>query len=357
MQPQQVTILDVAKDAAVSPATVSRVLNNNSRVDPALKERVLASVRKLGYLPNANAQSLITRNTYEIGFLVSDISNSYYGTIAREVENIVNPKNYNLILCSTDEAKPREYAYLQMMMRRHVDGLIVNPTCMNNDVIAEFSKFMPVLLMNRHIDHPGFRGDFIDTDGYTGCKLITTELLRAGHRKIYCVHGPFIYPNARMRFQGFVDAMQEYGISVDKNYPYLFNGQFTIAGGKLAVENMLQLSDPPTAIVSESNMCTLGILQQLQRYRIDIPGDISLCGHDQIDNMELFDVKPVSAVYDLQEIAQCVGKTILERIQDPGLAARHYEFQATLSPGNSIAAPSQGLPQKLRSELRRHKAQ
>ena len=349
MQVHRITILDVAKDANVSPATVSRVLNNNSHVDVVLRERVLQSIKKLGYIPNANAQSLITHNPYEIGFLVSDISNSYYGAIARTVENIVNPQQYNLILCSTDEGQLRESTYLQTMVRRHVDGLILNPTCLNNDAISALSHSLPILLMNRKIDSPNFHGDLVDTDGYTGCKLLTKELLRAGHRKIYCVRGPEIYPNARDRFQGFVDAMRESGIEVDGSYPYVFNGHFTIEGGIQAVDYLFSFTEQPTAILSESNMSTVGIMQRLLDYHIRVPEDISLAGHDQIENMQLFATCPCSAVYDLQAIAQCVGTAILERIQDPGLDMRHYVFEPSLQHGNSIAPPSSTLSEKLRN--------
>lgn len=355
MQVRRITILDVAKDANVSPATVSRVLNNNSRVDASLRERVLRSTQKLGYLPNANAQSLITHSTYEIGFLVSDISNSYYGAIARTVENIVNPQQYNLILCSTDEVQLRESTYLQMMVRRHVDGLILNPTCLNNEAISALSHSLPILLMNRKIDSPGFHGDLVDTDGYTGCKLLTEELLRAGHRKIYCVRGPEIYPNARERFRGFVDAMGEYGIEIDSDYPYVFDGHFTTEGGIQAVDHLLSFVDLPTAIISESNMSTVGIMQRLLEYHIHVPEDISLAGHDQIENMQLFTTCPCSAVYDLQAIAQCVGTAILERIENPALDMRQYIFSPTLQQGNSIAPPSATLSRKL-SDVKKMRA-
>ena len=347
MQVRRITIVDVAKDADVSPATVSRVLNNNSHVDVALRERVLRSIKKLGYLPNANAQSLITHNTYEIGFLVSDISNSYYGAIARTVENIVSPQQYNLILCSTDEGQLREATYLQMMVRRHVDGLILNPTCLNNDAICDLSHSIPILLMNRKIDDPNFHGDLVDTDGYAGCKLLTEALLHAGHRKIYCVRGPEIYPNARNRFRGFVDAMREHGIEVGPRYPYVFDGHFTAEGGVQAVDHLFSFSDPPTAILSESNMSTVGIMQRLLEYHVDVPEDISLAGHDQIENMQLFAARPCSVVYDLQAIAKCVGTAILERIQNPALDMRQYTFSPTLQHGNSIAPPSSTLSRRL----------
>lgn len=347
MQNQTITILDVAKDAGVSPATVSRVLNHNLHVDPALKDRVLASIQKLNYLPNANAQSLITRNTYEIGYLVSDISNSYYSMIAHDVESIVSREKYNILLCSTDEKQQQEYIYLQTMLRRHVDALILNPSCLNNDLIVKISKSVPVLLMNRKIDNAAFHGDFVDTDGYLGCRLLTEALLQAGHRRIYCVCGPEFYPNARERFRGFVDAMAEHGITVDDSYPYVFNGQFTIQGGKAAVEQLRHFSEPPTAILSENNMSTVGILQQLRRYHISIPGDISLASHDHIDNMELFSAQPVSAVYDLGEIARCVGTAVLQRIRNFNMENRSYIFSPSLSEGNSIAPPSDTLAARL----------
>ncbi|CDC68124.1 transcriptional regulator LacI family [Oscillibacter sp. CAG:155] len=189
----------------------------------------------------------------------------------------------------------------------------------------------------------------MDTDGYTGCKLLTKELLRAGHRKIYCVRGPEIYPNARDRFQGFVDAMRESGIEVDGSYPYVFNGHFTIEGGIQAVDYLFSFTEQPTAILSESNMSTVGIMQRLLDYHIRVPEDISLAGHDQIENMQLFATCPCSAVYDLQAIAQCVGTAILERIQDPSLDMRHYVFEPSLQHGNSIAPPSSTLSEKLRN--------
>ena len=355
MQEQRITILDVARDAQVSPATVSRVLNGNTRVDIDLKDRVLQSVHKLTYIPNANAQSLITHNTYEIGFLVSDISNFYYGTIARAVENIVNPQKYNLILCSTDEQKNREYDYLKTMMRRNVDALILNTTCLNNKLVVDMSKSIPIVLMNRVIDAPDFHGDIVDTDGYNGCKLLTYELLRAGHRKIYCIYGPDIYLNSKDRFRGFADAMAEHGITVSSDYPYLFNGQYTEYGGKCAVENLFTYSDPPTAILSLNNMSTLGVMQQLSHYHINIPEDISLAGHDYLYNMNLFKVQPVSALYDLDAISRCAGNAVLERIHNPDLPIRRYIFSPQISEGNSIAPPSPLLAQKLNAAIKLQK--
>jgi len=346
MSQHSVTIFDVAKAAGVSSATVSRVLNKNPHVLPALQSRVMEAAQELGYIPNTNAQSLKTHNTHVIGFLVSDISNSYYSSIVRLVEDIVNLEQYNLIICSTGESRTREQAYLEMMQSRKVDALVLNPTCLNTQAVLDISRDIPTLLLNRSIDGPGFRGDIIDTDGYRGCYDLTKELLEHGHRKIYCVHGPMFLPNARDRFHGFIRAMSTCGIEVTEDYPYLFDGQFTFQGGVDAVSHFFRFSDYPSAIISQNNLTTLGILAQLKADGIRVPEDISLVSHDRSDNMELMRVCPTVATFDIQAIAKQVGTSILERIRDPELPNRRYLFEPTIVRGNSVGSPSVSLSQK-----------
>lgn len=348
MKNQPVTLIDVAKYAGVSASTVSRVLHQNPKVDEVLRQRVLHAVQVLKYQPNANAQSLKTNHTYVIGFLVSDISNPYYGIIARTIENIISPRNYNLILCSHAELPERESSYLTMLMQRHVEVLVINPTCENNSQLAQLSSYIPTITMNRKVIHPDFVGDYIDTDGYAGCYALAKRLLAAGHRDIYCVHAPFKYPNAVDRFRGFVDAMAEYGITVDENYPFLFDGKFTEQGGVNAIRHMASFSSRmPTAILSLSNLSTLGILEMLQKCGISIPQDVSVATHDQIENSGLFRWRPETATYDLQEIAETVGNLILYRVQNRETKPVQKIFEPIILHGNTIAHPSNTLGAKL----------
>lgn len=333
------TIKDIAREANVSLATVSRALNHSSCVTDAMQKRVMDAAQKLGYVPNSAAKSLKTNSTFTIGFLVSDISNSYHISIARIVEDIVSKHNYNLILCSTGNSKQRELDYLQMLMSKNVDGLILNSTGLNDDFVLKMNKKTPMVLLNRRIISPSFHGDFIDTNSYLGCYRLTKQLLALGHRKIYVVRGPIHLSNSYERFQGFVDAMSEAGITIDRHYPFIYVGEFTQKSGVDSVKKLCAMEDKPTAILSQNNMTTVGILEELHRRTLRIPEDISLVSFDSISNIDLMVTRPVSASFDISTIGQQVGQSILSRIKNPCAPNLEYIFDPIILSGNSLGLP------------------
>ena len=333
------TIKHIAREANVSLATVSRALNHDPCVTDAMQARVLETAKRLGYVPNSIAKSLKTNSTYTIGFLVSDISNNYYISIARTVEDMVSCQNYNLMLCSTGNRKDRELDYLQMLMSKNIDGLILNTTGLNNDFILEMSKKTPIVLLNRRIMNVGFRGDLVDTNSYLGCYKLTKQLLAMGHRDIYVVRGPAHLSNSFERFQGFADAMGEVGIAVNGDYPYIYTGEFTLQSGEEAIRHMRQMEHMPTAILSQNNMMTIGILKELRRSMIRVPEDVSLVSYDGISNMDLMMTRPTSASFDMTAIGEQVGESILSRIKHPETPNREYIFDPTITPGNSLGIP------------------
>ena len=336
---KRATIKDIAREANVSLATVSRALNHDPCVTDAMQSRVLETAKKLGYVPNSIAKSLKTNSTYTIGFLVSDISNNYYISIARTVEDIVSRQNYNLMLCSTGNHKDRELDYLQMLMSKNIDGLILNTTGLNNAFILEMNKKTPIVLLNRRIMEPEFKGDLIDTNSYLGCYKLTKQLLALGHRKIYVVRGPAHLSNSFERFQGFADAMSEAGIEINSSYPYVYTGEFTLKSGEDSIRHMCEMEQMPTAILSQNNMMTVAILKELRRNMIRIPEDISLVSYDGINNMDLMMTRPTSASFDMAAIGERVGQSILSRIKDPEMPNREYIFDPTITPGNSLGIP------------------
>lgn len=333
------TIKDIAREANVSLATVSRALNHDPCVTDTMQARVMTTAKRLGYVPNSIAKSLKTNSTYTIGFLVSDISNNYYISIARSVEDIVSRQNYNLMLCSTGNQQGRELDYLQMLMSKNIDGLILNTTGLNNDFILEMNKKTPIVLLNRRIMHEKFKGDLVDTNSYLGCYKLTKQLLAMGHRKIYVVRGPAHLSNSFERFQGFADAMSEVGITIDNDYPYVYTGEFTLKSGEDSIHYMQQMEDMPTAILSQNNMMTVGILKELRRCMIRIPEDISLVSYDSINYMDLMMTRPTSASFDMAAIGEKVGQLILNRIKNPETPNREYIFDPTITPGNSLGIP------------------
>lgn len=336
-----VTIRDIARAANVSVATVSRTLNDKSCVTDEMRERVLSTAEKLGYVPNSAAKTLKTNSTHTIGVMVSDISNPDYISIIRTMEDIVQARQYSLMLCSTGDRQDREQDCLQMLLSRNVDGLVLNTTELNNDLVIRMSQRIPTLLINRSIRDDRFRGDLITTNSYQGIYQLTRQLVSMGHRRIYAIQGPDHLSNSQERFRAFQDAMaQEAGITVDTGeYPYLFSGAYSRQTGAEAVRRMRSFAEPPTAVLSFSNIAMLGVLHELIAAGIRIPEELTLASYDSLPDMELLSIRPLTAQFDNAAIGDRCARSLLERIEEPGLANRSFLFEPTLIFGNALGFP------------------
>jgi LacI family transcriptional regulator len=344
---KKVTISDVAKLANVAPATVSRVLNNTSYVSAETRRHVEAAIKQLQFIPDASAQSLKTNSTHTIGFLVPDISNAFHSTMARAIEDIVSKKNYMLLLCSTNEDRKRELTYLKSFLSKNVDALILNSTGYNERLVYEISQKIPTILVNRRVFYPNLTYDFFDIDGYQGSYLLTKQLLKLGHRKIFVIHGPRNLSNSQSRLNGFRTAMKDEGIVIDESYPFMFDGHFTCQGGIDAVEYLCSLSDTPTAILSQNNFSTEGVLKAFREKNIVVPDDISLVSHNELSNWDSLIVRPTYADFDTANIAATIGHRILARLENPSLPTQEFLFPPKIIPGNSVTIPTSNLTNKL----------
>lgn len=336
MLKQKITIKDVAESCGVSVATVSRVLNNNYFVTSDTKENVLKAVEQLGYIPNFAARSLKMNTSGIIGYITSDISNGYHITMAKAIEDVIRQENYNLIVCSTNNDKSTEEQYLKLLIGKGVDALVIN-TCGKNDAyILNLNKTLPMVLVNRRLNTPGFHGDFADCNNTLGMYLLTKELLNHGHRRILLIQGPEHLSNTKERFQGFLSAMLEADIDVTKDYPFIFNGDYSLKSGYEGIAYMESLPQQPTAILGTNNVMTIGALKCLKEKNISIPEEISIAGFNGIDHLELMTVRPTVADFNPASIGLAAGKAILERIGDNTIDNREYIFSPTLVRGNSV---------------------
>jgi len=331
-----ITIKDVAKHAEVSIATVSRVINKNYYVSPETSEKVLQAIDKLNYYPNSVARSLKSNSTLTIGFLVSDISNGYFISVIRAVENIVSKENYNIIVCSTRDKMEEELVYLKLLMSKQVDGLIINTSGKNDDFITSLSKRMPIVLLNRKINQNDFIGDLIDSDNMQGAYELTAHLLSLGHRKIAVINGNLTVSTGSERFAGFKKAMLEAGIEVNNDYRYRYDGDFTMDSGFQGATKLMEPSDRPTAILAMNNAMTMGAIKYFRAKEIDVPGDISIACYGNIDNIELMYIQPSIATLNPVTIGHKIGEFMLERIKNDKLMNRSFIFHPQLAPGNGV---------------------
>jgi len=233
-------------------------------------------------------------------------------------------------------------------MSKNIDGLVLNTSGDNLDLVMEMNKRMPMVLINRRIEVPGFKGDLVDSNNNQGIYELTRQLLTIGHRKIFIVRGPSFLSNSRERFEGFARAMKEVGIMVDENYPYVYEGSFTLQSGIQAVDHLCSLDNPPTAILSQNNMMTLGLLKGLRAKNINVPEDLSIVSFHGIENIDLMAIRPTVAYVDNREIGVRVGEAMLERIADNSLPNREFILETKIITGNSVGIPTDNLAWKLR---------
>ena len=331
------TIKDVAREANVSIATVSRVLNNDKAVRAVTKKAVHDAMDRVNYTPNSVARSLKTNSTSIIAMLVSDISNSFFTAIAKSIEDYVCTYGYNMIVCSTDGQKEKEIEYLKMLKERHVDGIVLNTTNQNDSLIAQLSKEIPIVLSNRNITEPNFHGDFVDSDNITGMFDLTTHLIEHGHKKIGFIRGPVGLSTSEERLKGYCLAMKKIGCSEKGMEENIELADFTVNGGFEGTKAILERRKDLTALILSNNEMAVGSMQFLRERNISIPEDISLAAYGDIENMRIMFVQPSIVNMNSYIIGRKIAELIVERIDKKNsINNREFRYIPALIPGNGV---------------------
>jgi len=326
-----VTIKDVAKHANVSVATVSRVINGLGSVDEGLRNRVEKAIQELGFMPNHVARSLKMSATNTIGVAVSDISNPFFTTIAKEIENVIRKKSYSMLMVSTDSDIQKEKENISLFESKRVDGIIVSP---DSDEIAEFLRSIKTPTVA--IDRKTLKNicDSVYVDKEKSMYDIACYLFNKGHRNIGMVTGPKDLSTNYDRFNGFIKAHYDNGIPLD-NENILF-GKFDTKFGKDAFAQLFSKENHPTAIVAGSALIATGFLIQAKNMNVKIPEEVSVVSFGSVGLEELIDLK-ITYITELRsEIGQIAGDMILERIKHPDKPIDLRILQGTIIEGNSV---------------------
>ena len=332
------TIKDVAKYAGVSTATVSRVINHAPNVRPETVARVNEAIAACHFVPNFVARNLKSEQTKTIGFLVSDIANSYFTIMAKALEIKLQKLGYDMMVCSTDDDPAMEKSYLTQFQSNRVAGIVLNTTGKNTEFIETLSQSIPMVLVERSVSSARFCGDFIGADNRAGMYSLASYLLERGHRRIAIVNGNLEVSTGKERYEGFVLAMKEYGITVDDRYPFLYNAHsFVEKKGYEAAEYLMGLDPAPTAVLVTNNALSLGALKYMKKHQVRIPEDVSVMCYGNIENSKLFFVEPAYTTLNPLSIADKVCQYIVSRIEEENLPNREMIFESKLYPGGSVA--------------------
>ena len=255
------TIREVAKRAGVSPITVSRVINDYDYVSTETRARVEAVIKELGYVPNMLGPSLRFKQTMTLALVMTDITNPFWTTVARGVEDAAQVNGYSIILCNTDESEDKQEQYLQMLLRRRIDGMLLVPVCSDDPkpVHTIQKQGIPVVLLDRQI--PDVHIDIVRADSEAGAYRLTQHLLSLGHRRIALMTGPQTVSTAVDRANGYLRALADAGLPDSDAQVYW--GEFTQESGREMAHEALSTDPLVTALFAANNFiayCALQIL-------------------------------------------------------------------------------------------------
>ncbi len=274
------TIEDVAQAAGVSKSTVSRVVNRSSDyIRPELRARVLEAIEQLGYRPSSVARSLVSKQTQTVGILVSDITNPYYPDVVRGIEDAALAYDYNVFLCNTNYDMERGFRLVRSLVDKNVDGVLIMSSAMSDDWLPEMTqKRIPVVVIDWEMREPQPGVSRLIIDFSRGIREAVDHLVGLGHTRLAHVSGPLYLQTGQRRRDVFMSALNEHGIYDVK----VAEGNLRIDGGRRAFAELFAQPDPPTAIFAANDLTAIGCIAAARALGVRVPGDVSVCGMDNI---------------------------------------------------------------------------
>jgi LacI family transcriptional regulator, galactose operon repressor len=274
------TIADVAVRAGVSTATVSRVLSGIGGARPATRERVVEAARELGYRPSGIARSLKLRTTRTYGLIVTDIENPFFPQLVRAVEDAARDDGYAILLCNAADDPDREGAYLDLLVDRRVDGVVIAASSLGGRHREWLdAPPLPVVLVN--CSAPGVHLPSITSDNRAGGRLALEHLVSLGHRRIGALTAPPRNVDGPDRLHGVRAGMKAAGL--DPGDLPVASGEAGVAGGERSMRELLEASPDTTGVVAYNDLMAIGAMRAVRAAARLVPDDVSVVGFDDVD--------------------------------------------------------------------------
>ncbi|EMF0804828.1 HTH-type transcriptional regulator GalS [Klebsiella aerogenes] len=304
-----ITIRDVARQAGVSVATVSRVLNNSALVSPDTREAVMKAVAQLGYRPNANAQALATQVSDTIGVVVMDVSDAFFGALVKAVDTVAQQhQKYVLIGNSYHEAEKERNA-IEVLIRQRCSALIVHSKALSDAELSDFMQHIPgMVLINRIV--PGFAHRCVGLDNVSGALMATRMLLNHGHQRIGYLSSNHGIEDDELRREGWSKALQEQGIIAPDSW--VGSGSPDMQGGEAAMVELLGRNLGLTAVFAYNDSMAAGALTTLKDNGIAVPQHLSLIGFDDIPISRYTDPQLTTVRYPIMSMAKLATELALQ---------------------------------------------
>jgi len=299
----------VAKLANVSTATVSRTINDPSKVSPGTAERVRQAIESTNFYPNTNARALGSGRSNLYGLIISDITNPFFPELVKAFEDIAVEHGQEVLIANTNYDPERIKVCVIRMLQRKVDGVAIMTSEMEEDLVRVFSKRqIPLVFLDLGTPAPGV--NCIRINYPLGVELAVSHLVGLGHRKIAFLSGPLALKSARARLEAFGASRARHRLKIDARM--IQESNHRIDGGHEAMKRILSSGARPTAVFASNDMTAIGAMGAIAGFGLRVPHDISVIGFDDIQ-LSAFTIPPLTTVrLSRLEIAERAFHTLLD---------------------------------------------
>jgi len=312
---KDITIYDIAEEAGVSPATVSRVLTGSAKVKEDKKERILEIIKKHSFKPNAVARSLFTKKSLMIGFILPDITNTFFSTVFLEAQKAALKLGYVMILCNSMNNSDVESIHLKTLAENQVDAIIfmggrVNIVKTNPDYASELqmiARKIPLMIINGKMT--GVDCYKVVTDEEEGITLVVDYLVKLGHQDIAILGGIAEITSTSIKHKSYAKALKKHGIKLDKGF--IVTEDFSIESGARGMDKLLKGKRVPTAVICINDLVAIGAIRAIKAAGLEVPRDISVTGFDGTYISELVSPQLTTVYQNYEEIGEAVVDTII----------------------------------------------
>ncbi|WP_336774563.1 LacI family DNA-binding transcriptional regulator [Paenibacillus sp. MMO-58] len=310
-----VTIYDIAEKANVSAMTVSRVINNTGRISEKTRARVKKVMEELNYVPNQMARSLVLQQTRSLFLLITDITNPFYTTLSRGAEDAATKNGYRLLFGNSDESLEKEADYINTILTTRVDGVLIAPA--GDPSLPHLESLqrhnIPFVLLDREV--PGVECDIVLGDSKEGARQLVNHLAKQGHRRIAMVNGSDTISSARLRLEGYKEALILNGLTYDESI--VFETSYGPRSDLSEMEAWLDSLDPlPTAVVAGNNVLAIEAIRLLRKRNTRIPEDISIVCFDDFGPYSEVDPFMTVAAQQAYQFGYLGMQMLIDRIQN-----------------------------------------
>jgi DNA-binding LacI/PurR family transcriptional regulator len=337
----------VAKLAHVSIATVSRTINHIPTVNPKMAKRVWEAIRELDYFPNTQARALVSGRSRLLGLIVSEITNPFFPELIQGFEEVAVENGYEVLIGSTNYDPERMKSCIRRMVERNAEGVAVMTFGIEQPLLDQLAdRKIPLVFVDVAPNRPGM--SVLRIDYHHGIRQGVQHLAALGHRSIAFVAGPLRLHSAQSRLAAFKKALQECGIPVEEKF--IIEGDHTMEGGLAAAARILEHKNLPTAIMCSNDMLAIGVLHKLSRSGLQVPGDVSIIGFDDIHMAEMMIPSLTSIQMSRADLARAAVSALRTHLEG-STPKREYTIDTHL-----VVRESTGFPRGTMTRLRKFTA-